>query len=253
MTARDDILGYLRNTLARPELQFPPRDPQPLDVTTRMAVTHAEGTQQELAQRFGAELQRLHGTYQIVQSEPEARLAVIHKLMAWAEEEAAARKGAQLETRQERMVLSWDPALLPVPTLQEALTDLKFQLVTPTDLSSAEARNRVRYIRFGLTGVEAAFAATGSILVASGPQTSRVASLLPIRHLALIPFRRLYPSIEAWLYERRAAGKLVDLYRSRANLAMISGPSKSADIEMNLTLGVHGPKFVHAILFGSSD
>ncbi|MCB0085490.1 MAG: LUD domain-containing protein, partial [Caldilineaceae bacterium] len=148
---------------------------------------------------------------------------------------------------------SWAPEQLPVPALQEALTDLNFRLITPTDLSTTEARNQVRYIRFGLTGVEAAFAGTGSLLVASGPQSSRVASLLPMRHLALIPFSRLYPSLEAWAYERRAAGKLVDLYRSRANLSLISGPSKSADIEMNLTLGVHGPKYVHAILFGSVE
>lgn len=249
MSARDDILGYLRHTLTDPTLPFPPLDPQPLDSSERMAITHAEGTETELVIRFGAELEKLHGTFQIVQSVPEARLALITKLVQWAEEEENARKGAQLETQQERLILSWNPARLPVPAIDEALNDLNFTLVTPTEMASDQAREAVRYIRFGLTGVEAAFATTGSMLMAASPETNRVASLLPLRHVALIPFTQLYPTLESWLHAQRAKGKLVDLYRAHSNLTLISGPSKSADIEMNLTLGVHGPKHVHAILF----
>jgi L-lactate utilization protein LutC len=97
--------------------------------------------------------------------------------------------------------------------------------------------------------VEAAFASTGSMLMIADEGASRAASLLPFRHIALIPFSRLYPTLEAWLAAQRAAGDLADRLRSRANWTLITGPSKSADIESNLTLGVHGPKFVHAILF----
>lgn len=253
MTARDDILANLRNALAHPDLRFPPPNPQPLTAATRLTVTHAVGDQRALAERFGAELAKLHGTYQLVESVPEARLALISKILLWFEEETQARKGVYPERGQERMILSWDPDLLPVPALRDALIDMKIQLVTPADLTTDEARNRVRFIRIGLTGVDAAFAATGSMMMRTGPQRNRAASLLPFRHIALIPFDRLYPTVEAWLAERRAAGDLVDRYRNHANLTMISGPSKSADIEMNLTLGVHGPKFVHAILFESSE
>lgn len=253
MTARDDILNQLRNTLAEPQLAFPPIEPPPLTGISRMAVTHAAGDYDELAARFGAELEKLHGTFQIVETVPEARMALIGQLVVWAEEEETLRKGARMKTGQERKILSWDPATLPVPALRDALTDLNFELVTPSDLDTDEARTAVRYIRFGITGVTAAFASTGSMLMAGTRQTNRVASLLPLRHLALIPFARLYPTMEAWLHEQRTAGQLVDLYRNHANLTMISGPSKSADIEMNLTLGVHGPKYVHAILFGQPE
>jgi L-lactate utilization protein LutC len=253
MSAREEILAKLRTTLARPALRFPPQDVKALTADTRMTVTSAEGNKLDLARRFGSELQSLHGTFEIVESPAEARLALILRLQAWIAEEAQQAKGIRLGAGQERQILSWDPDALPIPGIGEALKDLDLQLVLPKELRSSESREAIRFVRLGLTGVEAAFASTGSMLVASGPQTSRSASLLPFRHVALIPFERLYPTMEDWLRTQRQQGTLVDYLRSHANVAMISGPSKSADIEMNLTLGVHGPKYVHAILFGKIE
>ncbi len=252
MTARDEILDRLRTHLARPDLRFPPAQVEPLTPQTRMTVTRADGDKVALAHHFGTELEKLHGSYQVVESVAEARMALINQLLTWKHAEEEGHKGHRLETSQENSVLSWQPDVLPINGVDDALKDMGFQLVVPTHLQSAESREAIRFIRYGLTGVEAAFASTASMLVPSGPMTSRVASLLPFRHLALIPFERLYPTMESWLREQREANTLTDFLRDHANVAMISGPSKSADIEMNLTLGVHGPKFVHAILFGKA-
>lgn len=250
--ARTAILKRMRTILSRPDLRFPSQQTEPLTPATRMTVTDAPGGYEELAQRFGEELEALHGTYEIAETAAEARLALINRLMAWMEQEQNERKGAVVVTGQEQSVLAWDADLLTIEGIGPALEDLGLTLVSPADLRTAEQRDQVRHIRYGITSVEAAMASTGSMLVASGKGTSRSASLLPFRHIALIPFSRLYRTIEEWLAEQREAGKLVDLYRSRANLTLITGPSKSADIEMNLTLGVHGPKFLHAILFDDS-
>lgn len=248
-SARDEILGKLRATLARPDLRFPPLNTPMLTSETRMTVTRAEGGYEELAERFGEELTALHGTYEIAETATEARLALINRIISWMEQDEAERKGAYITTGQERHVLAWSALNLPIENIESALEDLELKLVAPNDLYTPEGREKVRHIRCGITGVEAAFAATGSMLMLAGPGTSRSASLLPFRHIALIPFSRLYRNIEEWLAEQREAGTLVDIFRNRSNLTLISGPSKSADIEMNLTLGVHGPKFVHAILF----
>lgn len=250
MAARDEILTRIRTILSRPDLPFPPAEAPPLTAGERMTVTHAEGARQQLAKRFGEELTQLYGSFEILASAVEVRLALVNRLTDWAAEEEAARKGPKPETYgQDRMVLSWAPDKLPIAGLSEVLTDMQWKLVAPQQLTTPEALDGVRFIRFGVTGVEAAFAATGSMLVVSGAGQNRAASLLPFRHIALIPFSRLYPTIEAWLATQRATGNLADLLRGRAGWNLITGPSKSADIEMNLTLGVHGPKFVHAILF----
>lgn len=248
MNARDEILAKLRETLAQPSLRFPPADTPLLDID-RMTVTEAEGGPLELALRFGQELLALHGTYEIVESPAEARLSLLNRLTEWIDAEQAAQKGAVIQTGQERSVLSWAPEFLPVDGLVPALADMNLLLVTPESLATDQEREAIRFIRYGVTGADAAFASTGSMLSISEPGKNRVASLLPYYHIALIPFSRLYPTVEAWLAAQREAGTLVAALSDKANVTIITGPSKSADIEMNLTLGVHGPKHVHAVLF----
>lgn len=249
MSSRDDILNKLRNTLAQPDLRFPPSNTPPLTFMSRMSVTSASGDEFGLAHRFGSELSSLYGTYEIVDSPAEARLTLLNCLLDWMEIDASAKKGATIQTGQERSVLSWHPDLLPIPGLLPAVEDLNLQLVSPEKLESDEQRNAIRHIRYGVTSVDAAFASTGSLLLISGKGKPRVASLLPYYHAVLIPFSRLFPTVEAWMSEQREHHDLERLLRDNANITVITGPSKSADIEMNLTLGVHGPKFIHAILY----
>ena len=66
-------------------------------------------------------------------------------------------------------------------------------------------------------------------------------TLLPPVHVALVPVSRLTSDIFTWMAVR--TGDMP------ANVIIISGPSKSADIEFTLTLGVHGPKRLVAVLY----
>jgi L-lactate dehydrogenase complex protein LldG len=87
----------------------------------------------------------------------------------------------------------------------------------------------------GVSGCEAAIAETGSIAVLSGQGCSRTVSLLPPSHVAIVRADQLLSSM-AEFFERHAAR--ID---AAACCTFITGPSRTADIELQLTLGVHGP------------
>ena len=253
MSTRDDILIRLRTVLSRPDLRFPPPDPQPLGQRERMAVTYAEGDRWDLADRFGRELAALHGSSELVDSPAEGRLALISRMKIWLDEEMAARKAAAPPPGDINSVLCWEPDLLPISDLEAAMLDTGFRLVAPKNMADVNTRAQAASVRFGLSGVDAAFASTGTVVVAAGPGKSRSASLLPLRHIVLLPLSKLHPTPEAWLASQRHTGDLVDFVRRSANVSLISGPSKSADIESNLTLGVHGPQQVHVIMFDDME
>lgn len=253
MSARDTILGRLNEALANSGLPFPTADPDRVLRGHHLKVGPLVGDLPTLATRFGEELEKIGGSYDIASSMSEARLLCISRLMDWQEEDVNARKGMVLETGQERSILCWPPDTLGVDGLADALASMEFNLVAPDELRSESSRNDVRHIRYGLTGVTAACAATGTmILSATERGSNRAASLLPFRHMALIPYSRLYPHFEAWVAEHRSTDTLLTVMRNSPNLSLITGPSKSADLEGALTLGVHGPKFVHAVLFDDS-
>ena len=97
----------------------------------------------------------------------------------------------------------------------------------------------------GVTGVFAALAETGTLMLCSGADTPATVSLLPETHVALVPVGRIVPFMEdAWDLARAELGRL-----PRA-VNFISGPSRTADIEQTIVLGAHGPYRVHIILVG---
>lgn len=93
----------------------------------------------------------------------------------------------------------------------------------------------------GLTDAWSAVAETGSIVIRSSAGHGRMLSLVPPLHVAIIE-----PKI--------IVGDLVDLLakiktdNAAGDTIIITGPSKTADIEMTLVVGVHGPKAVKAIV-----
>ncbi|HRQ37808.1 MAG TPA: lactate utilization protein [Chloroflexota bacterium] len=93
----------------------------------------------------------------------------------------------------------------------------------------------------GLTTADAALAETGTLIVTSGPGKSRLVSLLPPVHMALVSTAVLTTDLFTW-----TAGFNRQL---PANLNFISGPSKTADIEQTMAVGVHGPKRFIVILY----
>jgi L-lactate dehydrogenase complex protein LldG len=93
----------------------------------------------------------------------------------------------------------------------------------------------------GVTGVDAALAETGTIVVSSGPGKSRLVPLLPPVHIALAPTSRLTTDLFTWTAGR--GGSIP------SSLTLISGPSKTADIEQTMAIGVHGPKRLIVILY----
>jgi L-lactate dehydrogenase complex protein LldG len=85
-----------------------------------------------------------------------------------------------------------------------------------------------------------ALADSGSVVLAASPVEPRAKSLLPFTHWTVVERDRILPGLEE-LFARLGT----DLPSA---LAIVTGPSRSADIEQTLVVGVHGPGEVHVVL-----
>jgi len=96
----------------------------------------------------------------------------------------------------------------------------------------------VRSADLGVTGCDCLVARTGSIFVSTRSAGGRALSVLPPVHLVIARRDQLLPDLDAALARlRRAYGQ-----RWPSQLSLISGPSRTADIEKILVMGAHGPK-----------
>jgi L-lactate dehydrogenase complex protein LldG len=96
----------------------------------------------------------------------------------------------------------------------------------------------------GITGVDYALAETGTLVLASGQSGGRGLSLAPRHHIALLPEERLLFSLDQFL-DLYPEGE--DFLSQGSAVTFIAGASRTADIELNLVLGAHGPKELSVI------
>jgi L-lactate dehydrogenase complex protein LldG len=94
----------------------------------------------------------------------------------------------------------------------------------------------------GITSVDYALSATGSFVLLSSPNEARLVSLLPPAHIAIFPRSRILANLDELL------SILPRPADQTSSMVLITGPSRTADIEQILVRGVHGPGEIYAVI-----
>ena len=127
--------------------------------------------------------------------------------------------------------------------------------LTVTTVAHGEAHSRdslrqeIVAAGIGITGVDYAVAETGSVVLIPREGLSRLVSLVPPVHIALVRPEDVVETLDDLFLLRR-----LNYYQNGGDMGsylnFITGPSRTADIEQTLVVGVHGPKEVHLVLLG---
>jgi L-lactate dehydrogenase complex protein LldG len=178
--------------------------------------------------RLVAEVDAVGGNGRLVSDWAEARTAVEEFLDRYSSASA----------------LCWQHPVLEKLQLAELLAAkgiAKLDYDSLSQLDPAERRSRMLAADIGISSATLAVAETGTLAMASGPGSERLASLLPPVHVAIISSDQIVPD-------------LFDLFDTMqpsdmpSNWTLITGPSKTGDLELKLTTGVHGPGAWHVIV-----
>jgi L-lactate dehydrogenase complex protein LldG len=238
MTTRAEFLGRIRTQMGRTPGLFPAEpSARPARPRERLEVLRRELSERwrENLERFRHEFERVGGVLHRVTDAAEAPGAIariaaergLHRVVAWHGDALGLDVAAPLTAR------GLEATAAPAVEVPVAERERRRALAAAADL--------------GVTGVDLAIAETGTLVVISGAGRPRSASLRPACHVAVFDRDALVESLlhaglalEAWHEGTPPEGR-------GASINFITGPSRTADIELTLTRGVHGPKEVHAV------
>jgi len=171
---------------------------------------------ESLQQRFVAKLTKVAGTHASIASNAE----LVGAVMDYLEKQNLARK----------------LCVAPHPLLAAVEWPEGWQVAR----GHTQGNDRV-----GLSVAFCGIAETGSLMLLSGPVSPTSLNFLPDDFLCLLPESRIVPRLEdAWALLRAERGSM-----PRAT-NIITGPSRTADVEQTIQLGAHGPRRLHVLLWG---
>jgi len=236
VTTREEFLGRVRAEVRRTPGLFPaapaPRPARPAEAADLIRREMAERWPQAL-ERFRQEFERVGGVFHRV-----ARMSDAPGVIATIARERGVRS-----------VVSWAPPALGLDLAPALGTELQIVAAPPGGGEAARLAHREAAAAAGLgvTGADWAIAETGTLVMLSGGGRPRSTSLLPETHVAVFTRAALVESLAQIGVMLEALHVEPARSMTGAVINFVTGPSRTADIELTLTRGVHGPKEVHAV------
>ena len=228
-TSRETFLTTVRRSLGRAGTTAPPSNGAPYAETdSSISPQTPNSDREQMISRFAEEVKKIQGVVTRVSGQNEL----------------SALLGALVEEKGIKKIVRWDtPALSSLdPVLTSAGARVIAINLNEDETSRSEQRDALINADMGLTEVDYAVADIGSLVLrASGPQ-SRLASVLPPIHVAIVASDRIVASLAHLLPLLNYSEKLPSA------VALVTGPSRTADIETIRTVGIHGPVELHVII-----
>ena len=210
--SRESILHRVRTALGRVENQ-PPRDPP----SVRLHIP--EVALESRIAAFTARLEALAG--RVLRADSPSRAGELAREIL-GDRSAIASNAPYLE----------ECGITQVPGVRSGITDRD------------ELRALCASAPVGITSAAYALADTGSLVMLSSSHEARIISLLPPAHIAVLPAGRLLSGLDELF------SILPDPASATSSMVLITGPSRTADIEQILVRGVHGPGEISVVLVG---
>ena len=177
-------------------------------------------------ERFAAMLQAAGGQFSRAASVAQAQASIV----AW------------IQARQARRVLLGLSPLLERLALRGILEQHGLEVIATARTAAAEERAALFSADIAVTGADYLIAETGSLAMLARPGRPRLESLLPPAHLVVLERGQLLLDLFDLFERLEPASGLPSC------VTLITGPSKTGDIELKLVTGVHGPGDVHVLL-----
>ena len=238
---KDDFLDHVRRSLGRAQPVEPATVHHPLTENLADLEVRAAAATERLEKISGVLVDRFEATAR-VRNWNVFRTPSVEESLGYITD-LAGRLGISKAARADQPVF----AELAVDS---ALRNTGVELfVAAQDESTSVPRVREQIIESGLgiTGADYAVAETGSVVVLPRKGLSRLVSLVPPVHLAIVRPKDLVENIDDVFLFRR-----LEYLRNGGDMGsylnFITGPSRTADIEMRLVVGVHGPREVYLVL-----
>ena len=232
-SAREELLRDVRRALRRDETkapvpsESPASTSPPLEDLVSQIKGNCEDQRAELIGRFESESIRIGARFYRA---PSAEAAVHH-----IEDVCRAREA--------KRIVGWQGQVIAEVGLRERLEESGAEFLTETTgrefIRAAEAAD------IGISGVDYALADTGTLVLLARKGQARSISLLPPVHIAVVRPGQILSGLSDLFPILRADAKSRDLSSA---ITFITGPSRTADIELTLVVGVHGPQQLHVLL-----